>query len=343
MSGRARSELGWGARIGLGLLALALLVGLGWLGAAALIRSRLEAGLRDWERDMRAAGWTIDHAPVRAAGLFEGAVMVPAVRLAGGGAAVPGGIVWQAALARLGWSPLRPSLLGVDGQGAESLAVARLPTLHADGPIRAVIDLGDARAPVPMTAGALALSDGGARFSVAGGSLMLMPHPGAAAGQPLLSVSLTAQGLTAASAPALPVDLEAAGMVSGPAPPPGLALAEQARAWQAAGGTVTIPRLDAQSGPMAVVASGSGSLDAALQPVAQASLRLTGADALVDQLADIGALGRGQSIALGAVIGLLERTPADGGPAVVTLPMQWQDGRVSVGGFTLARSKPLTW
>ncbi len=343
MSGEPDPGRGWGRRLGLGLLAVALLLGAGWLAAAALIRARLESGLGDWERDMRAAGWTIDHAPPRAATVFDGAVVVPAVRLAGGGEAVPSGIVWQAALVRLSWSLLRPSLLSVDDDGAESLGVAGLPVLNAIGPVGATIDLQDAGAPVPITAGGLALSAGSARFSVAGGSLRLVPHPGAAVGQPLLSVALAAQGLVAASAPALPVDLEAAGMVSGPATRPDLRPAERARAWQAGGGKVTIARLVARSGPMTVNASGSGSLDTALQPVAQASLRLTGADALVDQLADLGALGRGQAMALGAVIGLLERSPADGGPAVVTLPLQWQDGRVTVGGFTLARSRPLTW
>ena len=332
-----------GRRWGVGLLALVLLVGAGWLAVAALIRSRLETGLGGWDRDLRAAGWTVGHAPVRAAGLWQGAVVVPAVRLVGGGDLVPGGITWQAALVRLAWSPLQPSLLSADGAGAESLGVARLPVLSAVGPIRAVIDLQDPGAPVPITAGALALSQGGAQFTLAGGSLRLTPRLGAVAGQPLLSIALTAQALTSAQAPGLPVDLEASVMVSGPATPPNLSPAERARVWQAAGGTATIPRLVARSGPMALTASGSGSLDPALQPTAQASLRLTGADALVDQLAEAGALGRGQAIALGAVIGLLARSPADGGPPVVTLPLQWQDGRVTIGGFTLARSKPLTW
>ncbi len=343
MSSPAASTRRWGSRIGPGLLLLALLAGAGWLAVAALIRSRLETGLGGWERDMRAAGWTIDHAPARAAGLWQGAVAVPAVRLAGGGDVVPGGIVWRAALVRLAWSPLHSSTLSIDGQGEESLGVARLPVVNATGPLQVMIDLQDPGAPVPITAGALVLGAGAARFSLAGGSLRLAPHPGAVSGQSLLSVALSAQGLVAAGAPALPVDLEAAGMLSGPATPPSLPPAERVRAWQAAGGAVTIPRLVARSGPMTVMASGSASLDAALQPVAQASLRLTGADALVDQLADIGVLGRGQAIALGAVIGLLERSPADGGPAVVTLPLQWQEGRVTVGGFTLARSKPFAW
>ncbi len=339
MSGRAGSV----KRVGIGLLVLTLLVGLGWLGAAALIRARLRAGLRDWERDMRVAGWTIEHAPLVAAGVWRGAVVAPAVRLAGGGDALPGGLAWQAEAVRLAWSPLRPRLLDLEAGAAESVTLGHLPALYAVGPVQAVIDLQQPDAPMPIITGALSLSQGGTRLNLAGASLRLSPHPGAAAGQPLLSVALTAQGLVAAVAPALPVDLEAEGTVSGPATPPGLPPAERVRAWQAAGGTVTVPRLVARSGPMAMTASGSLSLDAALQPAGQASLRITGADALVDQLADIGALGRGQAIALGAVIGLLGQSEAEGGPPVVTLPLLWQDGRVTVGGFTLARSKPLTW
>lgn len=330
------------------LLVLVLLASGGLLGLRLIARQRLQAGLAAWEGDRRAAGWTISHGPPQSLGWTPGAsLLLPDARLAGAAETLPGGVDWRSAAITLAWSPLHPDSLDLAAAGPQSLRLGTAPTLHlTGGPVRATVDLQQPDATVPVSADALALAlalpGADQPVTIAHLVMLMTPHPRAGAGQALLSLSVDVTGLAVPALPGLPADIAAAGALQGPLPPPGTAQA-RARAWQAAGGSIVIPMLTARSGPLALAGSATGSLDGGLQPVARADLRVTGAAALVDQLAAAGVLRRGQAVALDAVLGLLAHRPPDGGPPVVDLPLNWDAGAISLGGFTLAHTPDVAW
>jgi hypothetical protein len=113
-----------------------------------------------------------------------------------------------------------------------------------------------------------------------------------------------------------------------------------ARAWHDAGGQVDIPAMTLQWGPLQISGSGSGGLDADLQPQGQARLEVVGAAEVLDAAGRAGLLPPGPEAAARAVLALLALA-APGRP--IPLPIILADRTVTVAQFPLARLPMLDW
>ncbi len=319
------------------LLVLVVLDGAAWLWATA----RLRAGYEAWATAMRSAGWTVGGGTPQRAGWPVAAELVIAQPvLADGGALVPGGMAWSGEWVRLHLSPLAPRILDVLPEGVQRVRLATLPEASVTAEALAVH--------VPLSGeGAAELRGRAVRIAVAGVS---------AEAAALQAEALPAGVQVEADAVALPqgykwplgATVEAMGaevVVAGaPGPaPPGTVVAEQAARWRDAGGRVDVPHFALRWGPLSAAGSGSGGLDAGLQPRAKADLRLRGWQAALDRLVQGGAIPSGAALAARAALGLFARASQGGAPGEVTVPVTVADGTLHAGGIPLLRVRPIVW
>ncbi len=126
-------------------------------------------------------------------------------------------------------------------------------------------------------------------------------------------------------------------------PDPAAALA----AWRDAGGHIAVTRFGIGYGPLGLSGHGDLRLDAGLQPLAQATLRLIGWARALDALAAAGVVPGRSVAAMKAVLGLLTRPTQTGSQTgaepEVEVPLTLRDGTVSIAGFPLARIAKLAW
>lgn len=113
-----------------------------------------------------------------------------------------------------------------------------------------------------------------------------------------------------------------------------------ATAWRQAGGTVGVSDVTLTMGRARAVGKGRIWLDDALQPRLDGTMRVTGYEAGLDELAAAGALTRPTAVAAKAVLGLLAAPTPDGGADV---PVQFADGVLTVARFPLLRVPALDW
>jgi len=127
--------------------------------------------------------------------------------------------------------------------------------------------------------------------------------------------------------------------VSGPLPeqldPASLA------AWRDAGGTVEAHKLAIDWGPVRIDADGTLALDHAFRPLGAMTARVIGHDALIDFLETEGTINDKVAAALRLTFGLLAVRPPAGGPAVLTVPITIQDGRLAAGPIPLFEVPPI--
>lgn len=325
-------------------LLAALVLALPWLWA----ERRLRAGLDDWEASRTAEGWTVHHAaPVRAGWPFEAALELADVTLSVPDAALPGGLDWHAAGLRLGVALLHPGTLRLAPLGPQRLRAGPLPELAlAAARLEAAVALGGP-APVPVLAEDLAVGLPGAPpLRVARLALTVAPGPDAAP----LAATLDATGLVLPPGLPAPLGPEVAALsgtarLLGALPParPGGSPAAAAIAWRDAGGRLALSGVRAQWGPLRLAGGAELLLDGLLQPAGTATVRLAGWSEALDAMVAAGSVPQGAAVAARAVLGLLARTPADGGPPEVTLPLVLGDRTLSAGHIPLLRLPPLAW
>ena len=110
--------------------------------------------------------------------------------------------------------------------------------------------------------------------------------------------------------------------------------------WKTAGGRIELPALELRWGPLILLGSGTGQLDADLQPDAAVTLRINGAVETLATMARAGLIAPAPASAARAVLGLLTLA-AHGGP--VTLPVVFADQTVTVAQFPLLRLPSMPW
>jgi hypothetical protein len=130
--------------------------------------------------------------------------------------------------------------------------------------------------------------------------------------------------------------------ISGPVPQAG-APAARAESWRNAGGAVVLRWGTLRWGPLDASATARASLDAALQPVAEGTARVTGWPQALDVLAAHHVITDHAALAAKAVVSLLAETPPGGGPSVLTVPFGARNGVLSVRQIPLVRLPPLQW
>lgn len=315
----------------------------GWFWAERTLRREVAA----WIAAQHAQGLALETGPAQSAGWpFAARLELPDV--VAGPDGVPGGGVLRTARASVGVSLLQPGMVRVVLPQPLRLALPGQPEVaasaaewHVDVPLRqadrAAMDAVDWRADWTPA--------GAAPQTLTAALLHLLVTPDA------LDTRLT----LSAQAIDLPGPLDGTtwplgrrlASVSGDATlhglPPDTASSAALAGWRALGGRLDISRGAFGYGPLGVLGSGSLTLDAALQPAATAQLRVFGAVATLDALAQARVLDANAATAVKAVLALLTRVPEEGGAPVVDLPLRLRDRVLSLAGYPLLKLPPLAW
>ncbi len=318
---------------------LAGLAGLVLLGAGhallwAWLAGRMETELAGWVAERRAQGWQVQHGtPQRGGWPWAVRLTMPAVQLA-----EPGGLGWQGETLALSLALPLPRHLALAASGSQALVAgpARLP-------FRATSLTGS----VPLAGHPVRLQAEAVRAEVVGGPLLLrraalvLPQEGA--------FDLALEGLAPPGLPpaALALGPEVQfmgiqGMLTAPLPT-GATPAMQAAAWRNAGGRLDLRALDLTWGPVQAGAQGELALDAALQPTGRLTLTLAGLREGLAALSAAGVIEPGNARTLLALGSMLQRTPPEGGPPSLRLPLVLRDRTLAVAGFTLMKLAPVVW
>ncbi|NNG04884.1 MAG: DUF2125 domain-containing protein [Inquilinus sp.] len=329
------------------LLAILLIVAGGayagyWVYAADMVR----VGIDDWIAEQRARGLDIRTTNLDVGGfplrLEAGA---RAITLADGNR-----LVWQSAALTASARPWRLTRIAYTLDGRQSLSVAgdfplRLTAAAGSGEIRLAGNGG-------IAAGSLALSEPALRLPINVGLLRAdgldlriseatgdRPGGTIAAGGDAWRLTLPMSPL-----PALGTLVEQAGadvVVTGPVPaaPHRSALA----AWRDDGGTVEIERLTLRWGPVSVEATGTVTLDAALQPRGTLNARIQGFLEAVDALVEAGIVAAKDAGLVKAGLTLLAGAPGPDGVATLTAPLALENRRLFLGPIQLGEIQPIVW
>lgn len=292
---------------------------------------QLDAGLAQWILLRRAEGWAVSAGqPVPGGWPAAAELLVPglAVMAEGGAVSWRGDVVLR--VTPLDHRRLQVRPVGVqqvqagDGPPVELAAGLALGLVALDAPDAMDVQAEGVRARLPW--GELTLGSLRGRVTREAAALEAegigLP---AGLGWPLGSMVETVSFEAALSAPV----------------PPDPDPAERARGWRVAGGEVRVRQAAVLWGALDVAGSGTASLDEALQPRAEATLRLKGYDAALDALGGAGLLPGG-ALAAKTILGLMAQRTTNGA-AEVSIPLQLQDGVVRMGQVPLLRLGPLDW
>lgn len=312
----------------------------------------LAVGMSDWVTQRRAEGWSIDHGPPTRGGWpFAARITLDEVRVAAPARAGEAGFAHTAERLVLQLAPPRPDRLQVLLEGRQSVSSGDAAIPFAAQRIALELPLGGRPAPVGLEVAELeaGLPTGAWRLR-AGRALVHPPGPvnRAVEGESAISVALQAEGLVLPASPvteafgqdaaALSADAQLLGVRPLRGPP-----AAMAAAWRDGGGAIEVSSLVLRWGPLRGDAQGSFMLDPALQPRLRATLRLVDAPLAVEALARAGQLDRPAARSIQAVLALLSRTPPEGGPPRVELPVAVADGTLTVARIPVLRVAPIAW
>jgi len=128
-----------------------------------------------------------------------------------------------------------------------------------------------------------------------------------------------------------------------PPTPPGGSPPEALARWRDDGGTVEIQRLALGWGPLSVTADGTLALDEGLQPQAALSAHVTGYGETVDALLRAGMVKPRAAFIAKLALGAMAKTPANGGPPEIAVPVTIQDGKLYVGPAALLVMPRIDW
>ncbi|HEY8612868.1 MAG TPA: DUF2125 domain-containing protein, partial [Roseomonas sp.] len=120
-------------------------------------------------------------------------------------------------------------------------------------------------------------------------------------------------------------------------------LANRAATWRDAGGTLELRQLDLEYGPATAQASATLALDDALQPMGAGTLKLTGAEAVLDALARDGLLTPRNASLARRVVSVLARPPSEGEPPQLEVPLTLEGRGLAVARIPVARMPALVW
>jgi hypothetical protein len=337
-------------------LALAALVA----GHALLWRwtgDRIETSFEAWARTRRATGWQVEHGPPQRGGWpFAATLRLPGFRLAGGGATLPGGMDWQAEALVLRVTPPRLDRLMVEAHGRQRLRLAATEIPFAADRLKAVLPLAADVLPreAELRAERLRLRAGAAAgaLEIERAQAHLETSTTAIEGEPAVLLIFTAEGITlpppqAAGGHPLPRRAESLSgelALSGPVPLGRRDLVARAEAWREAGGTLELRSMALRWGPVGAEVQATLTLDEALQPMGAGTVRVSGVGPAIEALAAEGVLTPRGAATARTVLALLARTPAEGGPSRVELPISLEGRTLSLGGrLQLMRLPPLAW
>lgn len=321
-------------------VALALLYGAAWLGAAFWLRAELQG----FASDLRGKGYEIEHG----APAFAGFPATLGIAIPGLSVAAPpaeGGWRWQSGGVRVtlhAGAPTEPvidltgshrltGLLSAPdkglslnvGRGLASLAFAR------NGAIDNVVlklsetTIADANGDVPM----LSFMDSSLHVATDSGHITLWMRDITLPDEvPVLSETITALDLT----------LDVVG------PRPSGPLREALNAWREGGGAIEVREAALDWPPARAAGSGTIALDAALQPIGAATFKFQGFFEIVSALVESGHVDPGVESLAKIVLGMLAK-PSATGTAELSLPLTVQDRTLHAGPVKLMEMPEVVW
>ncbi len=301
--------------------------------------ARLRTGFADWESAAHAAGWQVSSGAVSVSGWPRSAVLeVPNFRISG----TSGGPLWETQRLRLVLDLFRPDYVTVLAEGRQRAGVSGEPEQTFTGRLlRVVVPLRPAAGEPAaiLTARGVAMPGDGVAIGSLTGELLAM--------QPDVRFRVAAQVLQLPGDEPWPLGREVAevaadGMVAGKVPGPGPVEAA-VRAWRAAGGRLEVQDGAIRWGQLNARFRGTAGLDGDLQPVASGTAWLSGYAQALDAMAVRHVMSNDGALAAKAVLSLLARVPAGGGPAQVEVPFGLKDEVLSVGPVPLVRVRRVVW
>jgi hypothetical protein len=114
-------------------------------------------------------------------------------------------------------------------------------------------------------------------------------------------------------------------------------------AWRDDGGIVELEAIEAKCGPLTVLTNGTLALDKNLQIQGALSARFQGFFATIDRLKKQQVIRLRDAAMAKLVLGVLSRRPSGGGPAVLSLPVNVENGKVTAQGLTLLEIGLIQW
>lgn len=339
----------------IGLLALPVVLAGAHYAYWRISMERLDQGLAIWLNQRQRAGWTTETgAPRRGGYPLAASLTVPAVRLQGNTAELPGGLTWQAERVVLRVKLTQPRLLQINAEGAQQLRLADGPEIpfRADR-LRLVFPLDPGfprwsdltvtqlRAGMPVCDAAVGLTVG---MFQAHGDL----RPAAPQGEAAVTFALHAEEIRlpgnipwALGPDVTRVDLD--GFIGGPLPRGGTP-AQAASQWRDGGGTIEIGALRVGWGKLALNASATLALDEQLQPMGTGSARIVGQTEVLDALVANGALTPRVAQMVRTMIALFAAPATQpGGDGAVEIPLTLQERRLFTRQLPLGRLPVLPW
>ncbi len=322
------------------LVALTLIYGAAWLGAAFWLRARMDA----FAADLAGKGYAIEHSEPLFVG-FPAAVGLKLADLSVTAPSAHGGWRWQG-------TPV----------------VVRL---HLGAPTDPVVDLSG----VQRITGLLSAPDEGLRLDVGEGLAALTFGQDQALED--IVVKLTGARVTGAASPGTPLTVKDSvldvSLVKGhiawrmdeiglpetvPAlgqtirsvqialdiagPFPAGPLREALAAWRDAGGAVEVRSFALDWPPAGAAGTGTLALDEALQPMGAATVKFQGFFDIVAALQAKGYVHEREASMAKIVLGMLAR-PAPAGAPELSLPITVQDRKLSAGPVTLMETPEVIW
>ena len=342
-------------RVAIALLLAVLLLAtdtLAWLQMQRLLDHRLRLLVEDAAR----SGWQFEAASERRGGWpFRAELILAAPRLQGHG------IAWSGEQITASASPLHPGALSLTATGTQTLSRA--------GATPARISLGNSlrfwattlRLRLPADA-----ADGTGRAGIDAAALHLA-FPGAGTDDVVTVTRLRGMLRWTRQAHALTLGLHGIalprrhGIATGPMIPAAALelsligpLAGGVERWRAGGGRVLLRQAAANWSDGGIEASGQATLDGNLQPDGGFVVQVTGANAMLDRLAQSGWIEPSVASAVRAVLGLIAAardgapaahggSQADGSRPPLELPLTLHGGLLSLGQIPLLRvPSPMT-
>jgi len=113
--------------------------------------------------------------------------------------------------------------------------------------------------------------------------------------------------------------------------------------WAKDGGAIEVRSLRIVHGILGLNGDGTMALDGRLQPIGAFSARVTGYDAALDQLIQVGLVKPSDGNIAKMILGAMGKVPAGGGPKQIKVPISVQDQRLSVGPIPLMRMPAILW
>lgn len=324
------------------LLAVAHTLAWNWMGG------RLQAGYDAWAAARRAQGWRIEHAaPVRGGWPLSATLRLPEFRLSGGGATIPGGLDWSARAVVLRVVMHRPGELRVSAGGPQRLRLGTSDIPFAADRLTARLPLQANVVPKGGEVEALRLRIGtpAGGLEIGSAGLSFDSRTSAIEGEAAFTLEGLIENMTLPVATplgravrSLRIDAALTGPVPGGRNP-----TSRAATWRDAGGTLELRRLDLEYGPATAQAAATIALDEALQPMGAGTLKLTGAEAVLDALAQGGVVTARNAALARRVVGVLARPPAEGEARVLEVPLTLEGRGLAVARILVARLPALAW